>query len=263
MSCSGRDMQNVWHCMMDQCLSHCWMFTLHCKCTMEQCLGQCWMFTLYDGTVPRSVLNACNWSASVGTECLHYAMEQCLASAECWHCMMELCLASNAYFAQWNIVSVTAAYLLYIINIWQNSASGSAECLHCMMEQCLGQCWMIVKYNGTVPWSVLNVYIVWRNNASVSAECLHCTMEQCWMFTLYDGTVPRSVLNAYIVQWNSALVSAEWKESVSHGRNEYFYMLARWLLIHNTDNCEQKEMKLFIELQICYCGIKQSTLSVQ
>jgi len=217
---------------------------------MEQYLSRCWMLVI---EVPRSELNAyiVRWNS---------ASPVLNVDIVWWNCASPVL---NAYIAQWNIVSVTAAYLLYIINIWQNSASGSAECLHCMMEQCLGQCWMIVKYNGTVPWSVLNVYIVWRNNASVSAECLHCTMEQCWMFTLYDGTVPRSVLNAYIVQWNSALVSAEWKESVSHGRNEYFYMLARWLLIHNTDNCEQKEMKLFIELQICYCGIKQSTLSVQ
>jgi len=164
MSCSGRDMQNVWHCMMEQCLSHCWMFTLHCKCTIEQCLGQCWMFTLYDGTVPQSVLNACNWSASVRTECLHCTMEQCLASAECWHCMMELCLAS-------------------------------AECLYCTMEYCLGhcciftlhykymteqclwQCWMFTLHDGTVPRSVLNDCKVQWNSALISAECLHCMKE--------------------------------------------------------------------------------------
>ena len=158
---------------------------------MEQCLDQCWMFTLYEGIMPQSVLN------------VYIVWWNCASvSAECLHCTV-----------RWNSASISAE----CYNVRWNSA----ECLHCMMEQCLSQCWMFTLYDGTVPRSVLNAYIV-----------------------LYDGTVPQSVLNAYIVQWNSALVSAEWKESVSHGRKEYFYMLARWLLIHNTNNCEQKEIKL-------------------
>jgi hypothetical protein len=160
---------------------------------------------------------------------------------ECLHCKMEQCLGQCWMFTMYDGTMPRSVLNVYIVR-WKG-ASVSVECVHCMMEQCLGQCWMLTLYDGTMPRSVLNVYIVWWNNASVSAECLHCIMEQClaqyWMLSLHCTMEPCRLLTLH-----RTMEQSFWCISLtSKCRNMYFCMLASWLLIHDTDNCEQWETK--------------------
>jgi hypothetical protein len=197
-------------CIMEQCLGQCWMLTLHCKGMMEQCIGLCWMFTLYDGIMPLSALNAyiVRWkSASVSAECLHCTMEQCLGQRWMLHCTME-------------------------------RASVSDECLHCMMEQCLGQRWIFTLYDGTVPRSVMNVYIVWWNSTSVSSECLlyivRCNKAN-WSISLTS--------NCRIMYAGEMIAADPWHWQLWTIRNETITKFIKWQILYLN------------------CGIKQLTFS--